>query len=298
MIEIKQLEFRYKRRRPVLRDVTFHLERGECVCLLGPNGAGKTTLLKCLLNYFRPESGSITLDGKDICRMSVRECAAHLAYVSQSTQLTFPYSVEEVVLMGRVAHMRLGASVSERDRKIAAEVMEYLGIREMSEENFQTLSGGERQMVMFARALAQQAKYLILDEPTASLDYSNQIKILNMICKLAAEGYGILMTTHSPDHAFLASSKVVLLREGTVLEFGSPELVVTSENLSRLYHVPVCVTEAVLKNTGGGTSQKVCVPILRKGDESNETGSPKKKSDPAYSHPSCSGHGPRHAGRL
>jgi iron complex transport system ATP-binding protein len=270
MIEIKQLEFRYKHCLPILRNVSFHLERGECLCLLGPNGTGKTTLLKCLLNYLRPGNGNITLDGKEICRMSARERAAHLAYVSQSTQLTFPYSVDEVVLMGRVAHMRLGASVSEKDQKIATDVMEHLGISKMAKNNFQLLSGGERQMVLIARALAQQADYLIMDEPTAALDYSNQIKILNMIRKLANEGYGILMTTHLPDHAFLACSKAVLMRDGTVLDFGSPERVVTSENLTKLYHVPVCVTETVLKDTEGETIQKVCVPILKKGEERNE----------------------------
>ena len=271
MIEIDRLKFYYKQERPILKDVTFGLERGECLCLLGPNGTGKTTLLKCLLNYFRPKSGRILLDGKEICRMPARERAAHLACVSQSSQLTFPYSVEEVVLMGRVAHMRLGSSVSAKDRKTAAQVMEHLGIQDMAAKNFQTLSGGERQMVLIARALAQQAEYLILDEPTAALDYSNQIKILNMIGNLAREGYGILMTTHFPDHAFLACGKAVLMRDGTVTAFGSPEEVVTSENLTRLYHVPVCVTEAVLKNTGGGGLQKVCVPILKRGEKKNES---------------------------
>lgn len=271
MIEIKQLRFHYKHSHPTLKDITLQLQRGECLCLLGPNGSGKTTLLKCLLNYFRPENGSITLDGKEIRHMSARERAAHLAYVSQSTQLTFPYSVEDVVLMGRVAHMRLGASVSKRDREIAGQVMEYLGIREMAEKNFQTLSGGERQMTLVARALAQQADYLILDEPTAALDYSNQVKILNVIRKLTREGYGILMTTHFPDHAFLACSKAALIRDGSVLDFGSPERVVTSENLTKLYHVPVCVTEAVLKDTGGETTQRVCVPILKRGEKENET---------------------------
>lgn len=267
MIEIKKLKFHYKHDNPILRDITFQFGCGECLCVLGPNGTGKTTLLKCLLNYFRPESGSITLDGKEICRMSARERAAHLAYVSQSTQLTFPYTVEEVVLMGRVAHTRLGASISIKDQQIAEEAMEHLGIQRMAKNNFQTLSGGERQMVLIARALAQRAEYLILDEPTAALDYSNQVKILNMIRKLADEGYGILMTTHFPDHAFLACNKALLMRDGTVMDFGGPESVVTSESLTRLYHVPVCVTEAVLKDTGDEMIQKVCVPILKKGEE-------------------------------
>ncbi|WP_302777689.1 ABC transporter ATP-binding protein [Anaerotruncus colihominis] len=262
MIRFEHIGFSYPHGKTVLRDVSFGLDKGECVCLLGPNGTGKTTLLKCLLAHLHPQNGCVTLDGRALRQIPARERARHIAYVAQATQLAFPYSVEEVILMGRVAHMRLGAVPSCGDRHLAQEVMERLGISDMADKNFQALSGGERQMVLFGRALAQQAEYLILDEPTAALDYSNQVRVLQIIRHLAREGYGILMTTHFPDHAFLACSRAVLLRDGCVLEDGPPARAVTSENLTRLYHVPVCVTKTVLKNTQAETVQQVCVPLL------------------------------------
>ncbi len=267
MIQFDHIGFSYPRGRAILQDVSFDLNKGECVCLLGPNGTGKTTLLKCLLTYLRPKQGRVTLDGRDLYQIPARKRAGHIAYVAQATQLAFPYSVEEVILMGRVAHMRLGAAPSREDRRLAGEVMERLGISGMADKNFQTLSGGERQMVLFGRALAQQADYLILDEPAAALDFSNQVRVLRTIRGLARDGYGILMTTHSPDHAFLVCSRAILLRDGYVLEDSPPEKAVTSENLTRLYHVPVCVTGAVLKNTETKAVQQVCVPLLNEEGE-------------------------------
>lgn len=270
MLSFEHIKFHYKNRPPVLEDVSFSLEKGDCVCLLGPNGTGKTTLLKCLIGSCKPQNGRITLDGKDLLSMGSRQRALHLAYVSQFSALAFPYTVEEVVQMGRVCHLRLGSSLSGKDKKIAADAMEHLGISHMAGRNFQTLSGGEKQMVLIARALAQQADYLILDEPTAALDYSNQVRILELIKRLSKEGYGILMTSHFPDHAFLCCSKAVLMREGHVMAFGSPQECVTSENLTRLYHVPVEVTEAVLENKYAAGVQKVCIPLLQtiyKGEE-------------------------------
>lgn len=140
--------------------------------------------------------------------------------------------------------------------------MERLGIQELSRRNFQTLSGGERQMVLIARALAQQADYMILDEPTAALDYSNQVRILEMIRSLSQDGLGVLMTTHFPDHAFMACTQALLMREGTVMDFGKPEEVVTGERLSRLYQVPVGVTDVAVNISGKQVVQKVCIPLL------------------------------------
>ena len=196
--------------------------------------------------------------------MTARERACHLAYVSQSAGLAFPYTVREVVEMGRVNHLRLGASLSNKDKAMAADAMEHLGISSIAEQNFQTLSGGQRQLVLIARALTQQADYLILDEPTSALDYSNQVRILHLIRKLSEEGYGILMTSHFPDHAFLCCTKAVLMRDGCVTACGTPECSVTSQSLTSLYHVPVAVTDVVLEYTNPGVAHRVCVPILNK----------------------------------
>lgn len=264
MLEISHVKYRYKNGPQVLKDISFDVQEGECLCLLGPNGTGKSTLLKCLLHYYEPEVGEIRLDGQEIGQLPARERARQLAYVSQSSRLTFPYTVREVVRMGRTAHLAFGTSYSKRDKEIAEQVMDQLGIAFMADKCFQNLSGGERQMVMIARALAQQARFLILDEPTAALDYSNQIRILRTLCGLAQNGYGILMTTHFPDHAFLACSKAVLMRDGEVMDFGSPEQVVSSDNLTRLYGTPVCVARAVLsENRVEDTETKVCIPIMK-----------------------------------
>lgn len=262
MIVVNDLAFHYKNSKNVLSDISFEVDRGQCVCILGPNGTGKTTLLKCLLGFYHLQHGSILIDGTDITSLSAGERARHLAYVTQSTGLTFPYTVEEVIQMGRITHMKLGASLSASDRKITNEAMERLGIQELSRRNFQTLSGGERQMVLIARALAQQADYMILDEPTAALDYSNQVRILEMIRSLSQDGLGVLMTTHFPDHAFMACTQALLMREGTVMDFGKPEEVVTGERLSRLYQVPVGVTDVAVNISGKEVVQKVCIPLL------------------------------------
>lgn len=264
MLQLEHVKFSYKKSREILKDVSFQLDRGECLCILGPNGTGKTTLLKCLFNELHAKGGVITLDGKEIRQMTARERASRMAYVSQSSRMAFPYSVEEVVLMGRVAHMRLGSAVSKKDREIAWKMMRRLGIEHLAEENFQVLSGGERQMVLIARALTQQADYLILDEPTAALDYSNQVKILQIIRELSEEGYGILMTSHFPDHAFLVCDKAVLMKEGNVLAFGEPEKVVTGESLTELYGVSVSVSDALIKDKSAQTVQRVCVPVMYK----------------------------------
>lgn len=262
MISFSGAAFSYPHGQEILRDVSFSFGEGDCVCLLGPNGTGKTTLLKCLLGHLKLRGGSICIDGRESRSLSAKERARRVAYVAQATALNFHYTAEEVILMGRAAHMRLGCGPSKKDLEIAAGVMERLGIADMAGRDFQRLSGGERQMVLFGRALAQQARYLVLDEPTAALDYSNQIRILQTILSLAEEGYGILMTTHFPDHAFLACNKAVLMRDGSVLAAGPPKEVVSSESLTELYRVPVCVTEAKLAYAGEVQMQEVCVPVL------------------------------------
>ncbi len=266
MIDLKEISFAYPRGPRVLKDVSFRIERGGCVCLLGPNGTGKTTLIKCLLGFQKPASGSILIDGRNLGDFTARERASHIAYVSQSSDIAFPYTVSEVIEMGRISHMRLGASLSEKDEAAVGHAMERLEITGMKDRFFQTLSGGERQMVLFARALAQEADYLILDEPTAALDYSNQIRILRMIHSLRDSGLGILMTTHFPDHAFLTGTKAVLMRDGVVMEEGDPRTVVTGENLTKLYKTTVCVADTDLTDHGTKRKQRVCVPLLETSD--------------------------------
>lgn len=258
MLKIENLEFWYRRNVPVLKDISFHAQKGDILCLLGPNGTGKTTLLRCILGLQHPKNGKILLNGENVLDFSAKKRARAMAYVPQSSALSFPYRVREVVLMGRLSHMYTGASHSAEDKRIAMECLEKLQIAHLADCSFQELSGGERQMVLVARGLAQQSPLLVMDEPTANLDYSNQIKILQTIRSLAADGYTILMTSHFPDHAFLACTVAVLMREGMVSAFGPPDKVVTSESLSSLYQAKVCVTEALIE----GRQTKICTPVM------------------------------------
>ena len=235
MLSVEHLRFWYQPGRDVLRDISFSVKQGDILCLLGPNGTGKTTLLRCLLGLSPARGGSVTLDGQPLDRLSHQARAKQLAYVPQSTTLAFPYEAREVVLMGRVPHLPPGASYRKEDRQAVTEAMEQLQISHLARRQFQELSGGERQMVLVARALAQKARYLVMDEPTANLDYSNQVKILGVVDRLSRAGYGILMTSHYPDHAFLVCTKAVLMRDGRVMAWGDPKDVVTTQSLSLIH---------------------------------------------------------------
>ena len=262
MIDVEHVQFHYRKEAPILKDVSFKLQKGESLCILGPNGTGKTTLFRCLLSLNRIQGGKVLIDGKDTASLRPEARARLIAYVPQASALTFPYTVHETVLMGRVTHQKLGASPSHRDRMAAEAAMERLDVLRMAHCHFHELSGGERQLVLVARALAQQTDYLVLDEPTASLDYANQIRILQVIKGLAADGYAVLMTSHSPDQAFLAATRVLMLKGGLVFADGTPEATVTSRNLSALYGLDVCVTEAQATFSAATLTSRVCIPSM------------------------------------
>jgi len=261
MLKVENLKFYYNPENVILKDITFSLAEHDILCLLGPNATGKTTLLRCLLALNKPKAGNIFIDGAHIKTTRPLKMAKYLAYVPQASSLAFPYTGNEIVLMGRIAHLRLGSSPTKKDEGICREAMERLEISHLRHKLFNEMSGGERQMVLVARAMAQQARILVMDEPTANLDYCNQVKILQTINQLSDLGYSILMTSHFPDHAFLACSHVMLMRNGYITACGTPDEIVTSENLSNLYNTHVCVTEATL--SPNGTRIKVCVPIMR-----------------------------------
>lgn len=262
MLKVKNLSFHYNKGREILSDVSFEMNKNDVLCLLGSNGTGKTTLLRCLLALNKSNRGTIEINGKDITKEPPKKRAKYMAYVPQASNMAFPYLAKEIVLMGRIAHLGPGANPNSSDRKICKDVLENLGIDHLKEKVFNQMSGGERQMFLVARAMVQQAQILIMDEPTAALDYSNQVKILQVIKQLSEEGYSILMTSHYPDHAFLSCNKVMLMKEGKIIKMGKPEEVVTSQNLTRLYETSVYVTDVELCREDITT--KVCVPILKK----------------------------------
>jgi iron complex transport system ATP-binding protein len=225
--------------RVVGRGLDVKLEQGEVLALLGPNGGGKTTLLKTLLGILKPRDGEVAIDGRSLGAISVRERARLIAYVPQVHMPTFAFTVESVVLMGRTAHGNLFSRPSANDRAVAARMLEQFGIAHLATRPYTMISGGERQLVLLARALAQEPRFVVLDEPTASLDFGNQGKVMRQIRALAAAGHGVLFTTHDPNHALRAADRAYLLRAGARIAEGAVGAVLTRERLAELYGATV-----------------------------------------------------------
>jgi iron complex transport system ATP-binding protein len=251
------LEYGY-RGRVVGSGIDLALAAGEVTCLLGPNGSGKTTLLKTLLGLLPPLAGRVTLDGRDLHQWPARERARRLAYVPQATASDFEFTVLEVVQMGRTAHRGAFSAPGRRDREASVAALERLGIGALAERPLGAVSGGERQLALIARALATEAPVVVLDEPTASLDFGNQSRVLGEILRLRAAHIAIVLCTHDPDHAFRVASRALLLRKGKLLAHGEVGEILVAQNLSRLYGVTVHVAEV---RTPDGI-RRVCVPAL------------------------------------
>ena len=256
MLEAQALVFGYPGR-VVGRDVSFSLAAGEVMCVLGPNGGGKTTLFRTLLGLLASQGGNVLLDGKPLSALSRREIARLCGYVPQGHSAYFAYSVREFVVMGRTAHLGTFAGPGKRDREIAARALESLGISHLAEKPLTELSGGERQLALVGRALAQQPRVLVLDEPTASLDFGNQVRVLQHISALSAAGMSIVFSSQDPDHAFLTAQRALLLGEGRAMALGAPAEVIRADTLERLYGVSV----QVLRLQNGGHT---CLPTLRR----------------------------------
>ena len=227
------------RDRVVGRALDVSLAQNEVLALLGPNGSGKTTLLKTLLGILPPLAGTALIDGKPIASYAAAERARRIAYVPQSHVPTFGFTVETVVLMGRTAHGNLFSAPSANDRLVASRALERFGIGALRERPYTMISGGERQLVLLARALAQEPQFIVLDEPTASLDFGNQGKVMHEIRSLAASGHGVLFTTHDPNHALRAADRAFLIRAGERIAEGAVREVLTRAQLETLYGAPV-----------------------------------------------------------
>jgi iron complex transport system ATP-binding protein len=280
-LTVEHLRFRYGEHLPLLEDVSFALAVGDVLCLLGPNGSGKTTLLRCLLGIHRLLAGSIQVGGRSLAALTAKELAREVAYVPQHSPAVFPYTTFDVVLMGRSPHLRGLAGPTATDRETTLAAMRQLGIAHLGPRRFPELSGGEQQLVLIARALAQGSKVLILDEPTANLDYGNQVRILRALHALAREGYSILMSSHVPDHAFLVCNKVALLKEGRLHGPGAPQAILTDAVLSDLYGTAIRVVHVPLAARPGG-ERFLCVPLMDDQEEiSDDTQDPHVSLDTA-----------------
>jgi len=244
----------------VLRGFSAVVARGDILCLLGPNGIGKTTLLKTALGLLPPLAGRITVGGQDTAAFSPRDLARRVGCVPQFHAPPFAFRVLDMVVMGRAPRLGTFARPARSDYVFAEKILAQLGISRLKDRVFTQLSGGERQMALIARALAQEVDFLLLDEVTTNLDFGNQARILEQIQALAGEGLGVIMTTHYPEHVLLLGEKprAALLRpDGTVLT-GPAREVLTGENLSAAYGVRVAVTEVSFE----GAALPVCQPLL------------------------------------
>jgi iron complex transport system ATP-binding protein len=230
-------------RRTVGAGIGFSLCAGEVLCVLGPNGGGKTTLFRTLLGLLAPHAGTVRLDGMALAELSRREIARRIGYVPQAHAGVFAFTVSEMVLMGRTAHMSLFAAPSARDREAAERAIETLGIGHLAERAFTEISGGERQLALIARALAQEPQLLVMDEPTSSLDFGNQVRVLVHVRHLAAQGISVLLSSHQPDHALQIADRALLLGEGKALALGAPRDVIRPDTLQRLYGIDVRIVE-------------------------------------------------------
>ncbi len=236
LLELRALGFGYPRH-PVGRDVSLRVEPGEVVALLGPNGSGKTTLFRTILGWLRPSAGAVELSGRPLAAWSRRERARLMAYVPQAHGALFAWSVLEVVLMGRTSHLPAFGVPSRRDREAALAALDALGAAALASRVYVELSGGERQLVLVARALAQEPRLLVMDEPTSNLDFGNQIRLLDRVAALGGRGIAVLMSTHHPDHAQRVASRVVLLKAGMLVGDGAPGTMLSVDRLADLYDV-------------------------------------------------------------
>ncbi len=257
-LDIKNVDCGYGSR-IIVKDISMSVESGEIVCLLGPNGVGKTTFFKTVLGFLKLAGGEICLDGENISKWSQKRLATVVGYVPQAHTPPFPFSVMDVVLMGRTAHLGVFASPSRKDMEIAEEALESLNITFLRNKIYTEISGGERQMVLVARALAQQPEILIMDEPTSNLDFGNQIRVLEQIRKLSKAGLGVIMTSHFPNHVFLCSTKVALMKSDHEFIIGSVDEVINEENLKAAYGIDVRITSTV---NDRGEAIRACIPLM------------------------------------
>jgi iron complex transport system ATP-binding protein len=252
IVSINNLTFAYHKQQGVLSEISAQIHSGYLITLLGPNGVGKSTLLNCITGLLPIKAGTVKLNNRDILTLKIAHIAKIIAYVPQTFQSNFDYTVREYVTIGRTAHKNIFELPSKTDYRIAEEALEKLNILHLQANSFNEISGGERQQVCIARALAQQPKLIVLDEPTSALDYDNQIKVLNLTKKLSELGYAVLMTTHNPEHSLLLNSTVWILGRDGKMAVGSVDELITEKILNSLYNSEICVSEIFSAN------RKIC----------------------------------------
>ena len=252
-IEVRDLRFGYGSGE-VLKGVSFTANTGELTSVLGPNGVGKSTLFRCMLGLLKDYRGSITVDGAETAGLSAKKLARLVAYIPQSNYPSFNYSVFHMVLMGTTAQLSGLSSPGIKQREAAERALSQVGILHLRDKGYTNISGGERQLVLMARAIVQDARVLVLDEPTANLDYGNQLHVMEVTRQLTESGYTVIQSTHNPEQAFLFSHKIVAISDGQVIAEGRPSDVVTEKLMRQLYGADIAVCSLY------DDQIRVCVP--------------------------------------
>lgn len=254
-ITVRDLKFAYGSV-PVLKGLEFSFDEGQMVCVLGKNGAGKSTLFRCLLGLQKGYQGEICMDGQDVRRMPAAELAKKVAYIPQNHNAAYAFSVRDMVLLGTTASVGNFGNPGKAQYEMADQAIRRIGIEALADRSYAEISGGEQQLTLIARALAQQAKILIMDEPCANLDYGNQMRLLQTLVKLSKEGYLILQSTHNPEHAFLFADQAVALIDGKIAGAGKPQEILTKPLLEEMYHIKMDLYSV------GENGMRVCVPCM------------------------------------
>jgi iron complex transport system ATP-binding protein len=256
-IEAQNISYAYRVGKPVLRDVSASVAAGELVYLLGSNGGGKTTLLSCLAGILTPDQGHVLVDGDDIRHYAPGDRARRVGLIPQLHVPAFAYSVREMVLMGRAPHLGLFGSPRRADFEIADNALESVGLARFRDRTYTELSGGERQLVMIARGLAQQCNTLLMDEPDAHLDPHNQLRVLEIVAGLAQQGLSFVISSHTPNNALMYASRVLLIKRGRRLAFGPVTETLTEELLSEAYDME---TEVIYEEQNGARVPRAILP--------------------------------------
>lgn len=256
-LDVRDLRFSYRgASEEVLRGVEFCAKPGDVIALLGPNGVGKSTLFRCLLGFIRTWDGAIEFDGADLRGMSRRELAHAVAYVPQGTSQVFDYTLKELVLMGLTNQIGRVSTPKPAHEACALEALEGMGIAHLANRGCREVSGGQRQLALLARALVQDARILVMDEPTANLDYGNQYRVAEHVARLGDQGYTVIMSTHDPNQAILHANRAIVMEEGRIVADGAPSACLTEQLLSRLYGIQVGLGRGIY----GGEPISFCLP--------------------------------------